>query len=105
MEVGSEKASSVADCLLALSVFTLLTGKGLYAQVGADRIAMTGLVTDPTGAAVPGASITLLNQDTGVRPVVATNGAGNFTTPAMILGKYTLEVAKEGFKSYSQPEM
>ena len=91
--------------LLALSLLPFLTGRAVYAQVGADRVAVTGFVTDPSGAAVPNATITLLNQDTGVKTVVATDGAGNFTTPAMILGNYTLEVTKEGFKAYSHPDM
>ena len=91
--------------LLTLFLLTLLTGTAVYAQVGADRVAVTGLVTDPTGASVPSAGITLLNQETGVKTVVATDGAGNFTTPAMILGNYTLAVTKEGFKAYSQPDM
>ncbi len=91
--------------LLTLFLLTLLTGRAVYAQVGADRVAVTGLVTDPTGASVPSAAITLLNQETGVKTVVATDGAGNFTTPAMILGNYTLAVTKEGFRAYSQPDM
>ena len=90
---------------LTLLLLTLLTGTVVFAQVGADRVAVTGLVTDPTGAAVPDAAITLLNQDTGVKTVVGTDSAGNFTTPALILGKYTLQVTKEGFKAYQQPDM
>jgi len=91
--------------LLSLSLLTLLSGTAVYAQVGADRVAVTGLVTDPTGAAVPDAAITLVNQDTGVKTVVATDGAGNFTTPGIIQGKYTLQVSKEGFKAISQPDL
>ena len=91
--------------LLTLFLLPLLTGRPVCAQVGADRVAVTGFVTDPSGAAVPNATITLLNQDTGIKTVVATDGAGNFTTPGMILGKYTLEVSKEGFKLYSQPDL
>ena len=91
--------------LLMLSLLPLITGRAVFAQVGADRVAVTGFVTDPTGAAIPIATITALNQDTGTKTVVATDGAGNFTTPPMILGKYTLEVTKEGFRTYSQPDM
>jgi len=91
--------------LLSLSLLTVLSGTAVYAQVGADRVAVTGLVTDPTGAAVPDAAITLVNQDTGVKTVVATDGAGNFTTPGIIQGKYTLQVSKEGFKAISQPDL
>jgi len=99
------KRSLVLTLLLSLSFLTLLCGTAVYAQVGADRVAVTGLVSDPSGAAVPDAAITVINQDTGVKTVVATDGAGNFTTPGIILGKYTLQVSKEGFKAYSQPDL
>jgi len=68
-------------------------------------VAITGLITDPSGGAIPDATVTLLNQDTGVKTVVASDGAGNFTSPGVILGKYTLQVTKEGFKAYAQPDM
>lgn len=100
-----KKSSLFLPVLLSLSLLTFLTGSAVYGQVGADRVAMTGLVADPSGASVPNAAITLINQDTGVKTVVATDGAGNFTTPGMILGKYTLEVSKEGFKAYTQPDL
>ncbi len=88
---------------VALFVMTLLSGVSAYGQVGADRVAITGLVTDPSGAAVPDAKVTLINSDTGAETVIATNGAGNYTSPAVILGNYKLEVTKEGFKTYTQP--
>ncbi len=91
--------------LLVLSFFALLSEKAVYAQVGADRVAVTGLVSDQSGAAVPDATVTLSNQNTGIKIVIATNSAGNFTTPAMIPGPYTLGVTKEGFKAYSQPDL
>jgi Carboxypeptidase regulatory-like domain len=89
--------------LLVLSFFTLLSGTAVRAQVGADRVAVTGFVSDQSGAAVPDATVTLTNQNTGIPTIIATNSAGNFTTPAMIPGPYILEVKKEGFKTYSQP--
>lgn len=91
--------------LLSVALLTVLTAGSIYAQVGADRIAVTGLVTDVSGAAVPGAKVTLLNQDTGVSTVITTNSAGNFTSPALILGNYTLRVEKAGLKTYVQPNM
>ena len=91
--------------LLALFSLTLLSARAAYAQVGADRVAMTGLVTDPTGSAVPNAVVTAIDQNTGVKTVVGTDSAGNFTTPPIILGTYTLEVSEEGFKTYRQPDL
>jgi hypothetical protein len=97
--------SLVRIVLMGLFALTILGAGAAYAQVGADRVAVTGLVTDPSGAAVPNATVTLIDQDTAVRTVIATDGAGNFTTPAMIPGTYTLNVSGEGFKTYQQPDL
>jgi len=98
------RRSPFLTLLLAVSVVTLI-GVRAHAQVGADRVALTGLVTDQTGGAVPGASVTLTDQSTGVSTTVATTDAGNFTTPALIPGTYTLHVSKEGFKTYDQADL
>jgi Carboxypeptidase regulatory-like domain len=90
---------------LLLPFLVVLTAGSIFAQVGADRVAMTGLVSDPSGAAVPNAKVTLTNEDTGVSTVISTNTAGNFTSPALILGNYTLKVEKEGFKTYTHTNM
>jgi Carboxypeptidase regulatory-like domain len=96
---------SLLGLILAVFFLTVFTGTVTYAQVGADRVAITGLVTDSSGGAIPDATVTLKDQDTGVETQVAANAAGNFTSPAMILGTYTLKVAKQGFKAYIQPDM
>jgi Carboxypeptidase regulatory-like domain len=90
--------------VILLPLLSVLSAKSLHAQVGADRVAVTGLVTDPSGAAIPHATVTLINGETGIKTVVATDSAGNYSTPAMVLGtNYTLEVAESGFKTYVHP--
>ena len=96
---------SVLAVMLMVLISMAFGGRSAYAQVGADRVAVTGLVADTSGGAVPDATVTLKDQNTGVETVVATNGAGNFTSPVMILGTYTLTVTKQGFKTYTQPDM
>lgn len=98
--------------LLSLTTLGLLSvlitwGAGsARAQVYADRIAVTGVVTDSTGAAVPNATVTITNGDTGVKTVLVTNASGNYTTPALVLGpNYTLEVRASGFKTYTRPSL
>lgn len=83
--------------LCVLLACVLLSGRSLYAQL-ADRGVITGLVTDASGSAIPDAKVTITNQETGVKTVVGTNSAGNYSTPPLILGTYTVEVEKEGFK-------
>ncbi|HEY4819110.1 MAG TPA: carboxypeptidase-like regulatory domain-containing protein, partial [Candidatus Acidoferrum sp.] len=80
-----------------LSVLVALSGQSLYAQQ-ADRAVITGLVTDTSGAAIPDAKVTIISQETGAKTVVGTNSAGNYSTPPLTLGTYTVEVEKEGFK-------
>src|SRR6266480_164668 len=88
--------------VLLLCVFVVFSGQSLYAQL-ADRAEITGIVTDASGAAVPDAKVSIINQDTGAKIVVGTNSAGNYSTPPLPLGTYTIEVEKEGFKHATHP--
>ncbi len=63
---------------------------------------LTGSVSDPTGAVVPGASVTVHNNDTNtdVR-TVTTDASGNYTVTNLPAGNYTVTVKSSGFKAYS----
>jgi hypothetical protein len=78
----------------------VLTATLLPAQ--SDRGAITGTVSDPTGALVPGAKIVLLNVDTDSRSETVATSTGNYTLPALPVGNYTLKVEHEGFSGYQQ---
>ncbi|PYY06664.1 MAG: hypothetical protein DMG69_22725, partial [Acidobacteria bacterium] len=65
----------------------------------ADRGLVTGIVTDPTGSAVAGATVKVRNDSTGVETVLTTNEAGAYTTPPLILGTYSITVDHAGFKA------
>jgi hypothetical protein len=65
-----------------------------------DRAIITGLVNDPTGAAVPAAKVTVRDEATRVQAVVETTGTGNYTTPLLILSTYTVQIEKQGFKTF-----
>jgi hypothetical protein len=86
--------------LFLLGLFLTFSVLGVQAQL-ADRAVVTGLVTDASGAAVPDAQVNLINQGTGTTTSVGSNSAGNFSTPPLQIGTYTVEVRKEGFKLYS----
>jgi len=90
--------SALIVLLLALVAFS---GQNLYAQF-ADRAVITGVVTDASGAAVPDAQVTITDEGTGVKTVVGTNSAGNYSTPPLTLGTYRVEVEKSGFKVYKR---
>jgi hypothetical protein len=80
-------------------LLSLAMASSLFAQ-RSDRGIITGLVIDPSGAAVPGASVTITNTDTGVATPVSTSQAGNYGSPPLILGNYSVRIEKEGFKSF-----
>jgi Carboxypeptidase regulatory-like domain/TonB-dependent Receptor Plug Domain len=87
--------------LLALLTAGLLATLGV---VGADAQGTTsrvlGRVTDQTGAVIPGATVTLTNDGTGVSFSTVTNESGNYVFEAVQVGRYTLTVELQGFKKF-----
>src|SRR5581483_11486785 len=66
------------------------------------RATVNGRVTDPTGAAVPNATVTISNAQTNEN-ITTTNSEGNYTAPFVRPGVYTITVEASGFKKYSRP--
>lgn len=66
------------------------------------RATLLGVVTDPTGAAVPAAQVTVTNTETGVRAATKSNTDGNYVIPFIVPGTYRLRVEHEGFKTYER---
>jgi hypothetical protein len=60
-----------------------------------------GVVEDPGGAVIPGASVTLINQNTGERRTQISTTVGAFDFPNLLIAPYTLEVEMVGFRGYS----
>jgi len=86
-------------CLLALLLLTTLFARVAWAQGGTGEL--TGLVTDPSGAAVANAAVTLTNSATGEKRTATTSSAGSYRFPALlVVGTYTLEITAKGFKGY-----
>ena len=66
---------------------------------------ITGTVRDPSGAVVPGASVTVINQGTaGVRHTT-TGSTGDFTVPALDVGAYHLRIEAKGFNVYDRANL
>jgi hypothetical protein len=74
----------------------LLLTLSVYAQTPLGTV--TGLATDPTGSAVPGAVVTLSNQNTGVKSTAVTNNAGAYSFPDVAPGSYRLNADAKGFR-------
>lgn len=59
---------------------------------------ITGTVTDATGAAIPGADVTVTNNATGISRTVKTNSDGNYNALDLQVGTYTVTTSMAGFK-------
>ncbi len=80
-------------------VSLLLACATLAAQGTTSRV--TGLVSDPSGGVVPGATVTLTNEETTVSFTTITTDAGAYTFEAVQVGRYTIKVELQGFKTFS----
>jgi hypothetical protein len=63
---------------------------------------ISGTVTDTSGAAIVGATVTATNVDTGVTAKQQTNSEGYYSFQSLPLGKYNVAVEQKGFKTYRQ---
>src|ERR1035438_9952228 len=57
-----------------------------------------GSVTDPSGALIPGVTVTVTNVDTGVAKTYATNQDGLYDTSSIVNGSYKLTFTRDGFE-------
>ncbi len=73
-----------------------LTAIGFAATGGS----ISGTVKDSTGGVVPRATVTAVNPETGVKQSVATNAAGQYSFPALAVGRYDIEIVDQGFRPY-----
>src|SRR5436853_935225 len=77
-------------------LLTLVSAVALQAQTATGEV--NGTVTDPNGAAVPGATAKLINQATKGETEATTNQSGYFTFVNLKPASYTLMVEAKGFK-------
>ncbi len=81
--------------LLAAGLFWVTAAAGQEA-----RGTILGRVTDSSGAVIPGASVKITNQSTGVTTSLVTNDQGNYQAPYLIPGKYRVLAEMAGFKRF-----
>ncbi len=65
-----------------------------------DTASITGTVTDPSGAAVAGAQVSIISVDQGVTRTATANSSGEYLFAAVPVGSYNMTVAAPGFKKY-----
>jgi hypothetical protein len=82
-------------------VVALLTAGVAFPQA-TSVVQISGVITDPAGAAVPGASVKATQTDTGFNRTIQTGSEGHYALSNLPIGPYRLEVTASGFKTYSQ---
>ena len=68
----------------------------LWAQTAGE---IAGIVTDASGAVVPGASVTVTNQATNAVRTTTTNEAGIYSVPSLVPGVYEVKIEMRGFRT------
>jgi len=93
----------VKRVVLGLVVVASLLPRLVAAQAVTGTI--LGTVSDTTGAAVPGATVTLTNLGTGLTRSMVTDSTGEYTVPSLPTGKYRLVAELPGFRTVTMPDI
>ena len=63
---------------------------------------ISGTIKDPSGAVIPGATVTVTNTAQGIQSKVVADSKGEFTFPTLSVGRYDLDVTADGFRVYKR---
>ena len=88
----------LAPVRLVAALLLVLAGSGPLLAQRSDRGIIGGVVADPQGSGIPGATVSIKNEATGVTTDLTTNSAGAYTTAPLVLGTYSVSVNLTGFK-------
>ena len=86
--------------LLLIALFAVT-----FAAAQSTNGTVSGIVLDPSGKAIPGADIEIVNDATGVRYPGKTNAEGIYAMPNLPPGSYRMQVSKIGFKALIKPDI
>src|SRR5215208_5048353 len=87
---------SLSRLMLAATACFVAVGASAQTTTGS----ITGTVTDPSGAVVPTAKITVTSEREGTSRDVVTNSAGVFSVPNLTIGPYSVRVVAPGFAQF-----
>jgi hypothetical protein len=87
--------STTVSRIQRIAIVLILSGS-LHAQITLGAI--SGTVTDATGAVVSGATVTVTSQQTNVSSALTTDRRGFYSAEGLSVGLYTIEISKAGFK-------
>src|SRR6202051_2291863 len=86
----------ILSIVVFVGLFYFLLPKVTFSQ-GETTSAIIGQVSDTSGAAVPGATVTVTNTDTALKRSASTDESGRFNFPQLKPGTYTVRVEAQGF--------
>lgn len=84
-------------CLSVAVLLTLFAGGRVWAQ--AQTATITGIATDPSGAALAGAKIQVTNTETNALQSTVTDAQGRFSIPDLPVGTYRVQASQSGFQT------
>src|ERR687888_1967890 len=84
----------ITACVLWLAAPALLSGQS-------SRGTILGNVRDPSGAPIPGATVTVTNLGTNVPFTYETDATGDYYVPSLLPGRYRVDAEKAGFKKFT----
>jgi len=88
-------------CYSALAVLAglILSASLVWASITGS---VSGIVSDPSGAVISGATVVTTDTQTGIKATVNTDAQGFYRFPTLAIGTYDLQVSQVGFKSYTK---
>src|SRR5713226_1471520 len=93
----------VAVSVVAILAMAILSAGPAYAQVSGATL--SGTITDPSGAAIAGAKVSIANKATGISRDVTTDAAGFYAAPNLLPGPYEVTAGASGFSTAKQSDL
>jgi len=85
--------------LLLVAVLAVVFSIPIPANAQTQTGTITGTVTDPSGAAIVGATVTVTNENTGVSQTTKAGADGHYVVPLLTVGTYDVEASSSGFQT------
>ena len=95
------KFAQAAARVVCMSVGCLVAPVAAFSQA-TNSGDIRGVVTDPTGAVIPGTTVTVTNVNTGVTKVLTTNQDGLYDTSSIVVGTYSVTFERPGFGKFER---
>jgi len=100
IEARIKAVAGVTTCLALALCLNLFFSTPAEAQVSGAT--MSGLISDPSGAGIPNANVSIRNTGTGEVREVPTNSDGFYSAPNLLPGKYEVTITAQGFSKVVQ---